>query len=212
MYPNETSAIILTGFSMNPNYVPLFAAGANFQLANQNQPLRFGNTSTLAIQTLIQNSPLADYLAGVNYGAFPVPQNLSNGYFVSNDAGANQFLFLLPKYFDTNILYYAEATKQPVTIGELLTLGSVPMMNNFAGPVMVFTGSNDLPYCGGLCPLSNGSSIPAAVQNNFPLVAASNFTAYIQPNTGHGLNLHYNATAGYQVIQQFLQSKGLRAS
>jgi hypothetical protein len=41
--------------------------------------------------------------------------------------------------------------------------------------------------------------------------AASAFEAYIQPNTGHGLNFHYNATAGYQVIQDFLGRNGLSA-
>lgn len=52
-------------------------------------------------------------------------------------------------------------------------------------------------------------SIPAAVAANFPKVAPSNFTAYIQPNSGHGINFHYNATGAYDVIQKFLNSKGL---
>ena len=72
--------------------------------------------------------------------------------------------------------------------------------------------ANDLPYCGGNC-LATGipslPSIPAAVAMSFPKVASSDFEAYIQPNTGHGINLHYNATGAYDVIQTFLQSKGL---
>ena len=47
---------------------------------------------------------------------------------------------------------------------------------------------------------------------NFPSVADSNFSAVIQPNTGHGLNLYYNATGGYDVINTFLNSKGLMSS
>ena len=47
---------------------------------------------------------------------------------------------------------------------------------------------------------------------NFPKVDASNFTAYIQPNTGHGINLHYNASGAYGVIDNFIASKGLATS
>ena len=63
-----------------------------------------------------------------------------NGYLISSDIEANQYLFFYPGYFDPNILVLAENTKQPVTVGELLTLGSAPMMNSFTGPVMVITG------------------------------------------------------------------------
>jgi len=38
---------------------------------------------------------------------------------------------------------------------------------------------------------------------------ASAFEAYIQPNTGHGLAFHYNATAGYSVIQNYLKAHSL---
>lgn len=70
----------------------------------------------------------------------------------------------------------------------------------------------DLPYCGGDC-LTTGNtsipSIPSTVSKSFPKVAASNFTTYIQPNTGHGINFHYNATGAYDVINNFLNAKGL---
>ena len=51
---------------------------------------------------------------------------------------------------------------------------------------------------------SNSSvvSIPAELKSAFPV--ASVFEAYIQPNTGHGISLHYNATGAYKVIQDFL--------
>ncbi len=63
-----------------------------------------------------------------------------NGYLISSDIEANQYLFFYPGYFDPNILVLAENTKLPVTVGELLTLGSAPMMNTFTGPVMVISG------------------------------------------------------------------------
>jgi hypothetical protein len=72
----------------------------------------------------------------------------------------------------------------------------------------------DLPYCGRNCLATGGvaKSIPAMVKTNFPNVADSNFSAVIQPNTGHGINLHYNATGAYNVINKFLNSKGLKSS
>lgn len=53
------------------------------------------------------------------------------------------------------------------------------------------------------------ASIPADVQKGVP--NAKTFEAYIQPNTGHGINLHYNATGAYNVIQSFLSSNGLQS-
>ena len=150
------------------------------------------------------------------------------GYLTNTDASSNQYLFLLPGYFDPMLLAYAEETKQPVTTGELLTQGSLPLVNAFAGPVLVITGcklgldtskeysmltsfpANDLPFCGGNCLATGNSSlpsIPAAVAKSFPKVPSNNFEAYIQPNTGHGINLHFNATGAYDVINNFLNAK-----
>ena len=145
MYPNITDGIILTGFSMNSSFVNLFASGANFQQASLNQPLRFSNVTGMQVQSLLSmyTEPLVDYLAPVDLSSLPPPQNLPSGYIISSDAEANKYLFFKPHYYDPAILALAEKTKQPVTEGELLTLGSLPMMNNYAGPVMVISGG---PY------------------------------------------------------------------
>lgn len=41
---------------------------------------------------------------------------------------------------------------------------------------------------------------------SFP--AAKPFKSYVQPRTGHGMNLHFNATGAYDVIQDFLLTEG----
>ena len=71
-------------------------------------------------------------------------------------------------------------------------------------PILTVTDA-DLPYCGRNCLATGGvaKSIPAMVKTNFPGVDDSNFTAVIQPNTGHGINSHYNATV--QCYQQVLE-------
>jgi len=244
MYPNISDGTVLTGFSMNSSFVPLFGAGGDFVQANLNQPFRFGNASahagtiisalsanginvsSKAVQDIVSEYDVTDYVAGLT-----PPQQVPyvNGYLANKDDDSQQYLFFQPGHFDTGLLYAGEQTKQPVTVGELLTLGSLPMVNDFAGPVLIITGckynvsicvsdhaelisANDLPYCGGNC-LATGNpdipSIPAAAMTNFPKVATSNFEAYIQPNTGHGLNFHYNQTGSYEVINDFLASKGL---
>ncbi|TVY81610.1 hypothetical protein LSUE1_G005256 [Lachnellula suecica] len=216
LYPNITDGIILTGFSMNSSFVPDFAAGGNFQQANLNQPLRFGNLTGTQVSSLLNMYALnlVDFLAPIDLTTLATPQNLPNGYLISSNAEANKYLFLNPKFYDPQILTLAEMTKQPVTLGELLTLGSLTMTNNFAGPVMVIDGDADLPYCGSNCTATGGvaASLAAMVSMNFPNVAAANFSSYIQPNTGHGINLHYNSTGAYKVMNEFLASKNLMST
>ena len=90
------------------------------------------------------------------------------------------------------------------------------MLNQYAGPVLVFTGSADLPYCGGDCFATgdpNVPSIPSQVVKNFPgAEKGGNFESYVQPVTGHGLNFHFNATEGYKYVNGFLGRKGLGGS
>ncbi|KAJ5716000.1 uncharacterized protein N7483_013181 [Penicillium malachiteum] len=181
-YPSLSDGIVLTGFSLNSSFTPLFLAGANFQQASQNR--------TTSTQSSNKYSP---------------------GYLSSGNAGNCEFLFFYPNYFDSKILAYAEQNKQPVTVGELLTMGSLPTTNDFTGPVFVIDGSNDVPFCGGNCTATggNGTSIAASVKDAFP--SAKTFSSYIQPNTGHGLNMHYNATGGYKEIADFLQKQGFAA-
>ena len=80
---------------------------------------------------------LTNLVAGV---ALSPGLDYPGGYLTNTDASSNQYLFLLPGYFDPMLLAYAEETKQPVTTGELLTLGSIPPVNAFAGPVLVIAG------------------------------------------------------------------------
>ena len=137
MYPGISDGIVLTGFSMNASFVGLFQAGGDFVLANLNQPFRFGNVSQEMVASILNMYGLTDYVAGVEIG-YRTPY--ADGYLTNTNINANQFLFLLPGYFDAMLGLLGENTKQPVTLGELLTLGSAPMMNSFAGPVLIVTG------------------------------------------------------------------------
>jgi len=146
---------VLTGFSLNASFLPFFAAGAGFVQANLNQPFRFGNASvgggtlvsapsasgvnlsSKAVQDMVNAYGLTGYAAGISPRQ-QVPY--VNGYLANKDDASQQYLFFQPKRFDTGILYAGEQSKQPVAVGELLTLGSIPMVNNYAGPVLIVTG------------------------------------------------------------------------
>lgn len=93
--------------------------------------------SSKAVQDLLNAYDLTDYVAGLS-----PPQQVPyvNGYLANKDDDSQQYLFFLPGYYDTGLLYAGEQSKQPVAVGELLTLGSIPMKNNYAGPVLVITG------------------------------------------------------------------------
>ena len=211
MDPDLSDGIALTGFSMNSSFVGYFAAGNDLRQAYLNQPVRFGNSSTMSnIQQALQDLALTDYFSYPNPAANP-GLNYPAGYLVNSNVNALQYLFLFPGYFDTEIAYYGEQGKQPVTVGEILTLGSIPMMNGYKGPVQVVTGSNDLPYCGGDCLNTGGTaaSVVASTQMSFPNTQVD---IVIQPNTGHGINLHYNATGAYNAINDFFNSQGLSST
>lgn len=55
--------------------------------------------------------------------------------------------------------------------------------------------------CGGNC-----TSILEAAGVDFP--NSSKFATYLQPNSGHALSMHLNATAYFDVILDFLEEGG----
>lgn len=183
MHPTASDGLVLTAFTFDSAYIgATFKAWAS-KLARNNQPKRFGHLPT--------------------------------GYLTWANASSNAETFLDPGFFDPGILDFSEATKQPFTTGEILTLGgSPPSAPEFKGPVQVLVGNQDFIFCGGDCVpnggppgMPAGPSIPSGVVQAFP--AASAFEAYIQPNTGHGINLHFNSTGAYRATQEFLLAHGL---
>ncbi|KAH6620522.1 Alpha/Beta hydrolase protein [Boeremia exigua] len=169
------------------------------------------DVDTDEVWNYIGTTEVNDLINGYNETVFQY--DYPSGYFAHSDLTALHYAFLYPGQFDVGLAVEAEKTKQPVTVGELLTIGNAPQASPFTGPAFVITGEHDIPFCGGNCygkgPDIPAPNIPAAVVAVFP--AASAFEAYIQPKTGHGLNFNYNATAGYQVIQDFLIRNGLSA-
>ena len=212
--PTIFDGMALTGFSINSTYLNNFEIGSHFVLANANQPFRLGNATIGQLQTLLESTPygygLTDYLAGLATSAPGL--KYPDGYFAILDADSNQYNFLLPGRFDANLLYFGDATKSPTTMGELLTLLVPPAVTEYANPVIVMTGARDLPFCGGDCTSTGDPSvpnIPSLAQKLFPKVPQEDYETYLQPDTAHGLTFHYNQTAGFDVLNDFFNQKGL---
>jgi hypothetical protein len=77
----------------------------------------------------------------------------------------------------------------------------------FTGPVLVVTGEVDAIFCGGNCTAaaSVAMSIPAMAEMAFS--NASPFVPYVQPKSGHAIDVHYNATGAYNVMNTFLKDQ-----
>ncbi|KAK1983563.1 Alpha/Beta hydrolase protein [Colletotrichum cereale] len=155
-----------------------------------------------------------DFLLGgafIQAGDVPSLSDYSPGYLASSYEGAVHVNFFAPDNFDPKILTAAYKTGQPVTFGELLTIGGeAGSPNPIAKPVLVITGEKDLPFCGGNC-LATGNpelpSIPAAAAAI--LKNATPFEAYVVPGVGHGLTLSYSHVEVTSKIQDFLSNNGL---
>lgn len=180
-YPNATDGIVLTGYSVNSTWVPQTFSAFSPRIAAVDVPSRF-NTST---------------------------SRLNNTYLTWADIYNNQLAFFYGGY-NQSVLQLDEQRKQPVTYGEIITLGQGSVPSNFTGPVQVVTGADDFIFCGGDCLATNGTnltSIPAQVTALFP--AASNFSTYLPANTGHAVQLHNSNMNATLEILSFLKANGL---
>nr|POE84805.1 hypothetical protein CFP56_78905 [Quercus suber] len=165
-------------------------------------------TDGIALTGFSQNGSFIPYFAfGANLlqaNKNPAFTSYVNGYLADGDASAVQSNFFAPHTFDPEILSAAVRTGQPVTVGELLTIGGeTGSINNFAGPTLIITGERDIPYCGGNClaPPTGFDSIPAAAVKTLP--KASPFQVTIVPGAGHGLNLEYSHPFTFDTVNNF---------
>ncbi|EME49515.1 hypothetical protein DOTSEDRAFT_68325 [Dothistroma septosporum NZE10] len=140
----------------------------------------------------------------------PALAQYPDGYLASQTESSVQTNFFAPGDFDPKILDFATKTGEPVTIGELLTIGGANSAPNpITGPVLIITGERDVPFCGGDCLAAptGFKSIPAQSRKYFTNTCV--FDAHIVKGAGHGLNLQYTHTQTYQYIQNFFVQNGV---
>lgn len=158
----------------------------------------------------------------------------SSGYFVLTTKSDLQKLFFRKASLEPELLTYTERVKQPEAVGEYASEGTSPLLRvlDFNGPIQVsleqthilwpvvcpngrtatdgftrtqfFNGEFDNFVCKGDC-----RNIYDEELTNYTYPAASDRSAYLQPNTGHALTPSTNASAGFEVMLQYLDSQGL---
>ncbi|KUL89193.1 hypothetical protein ZTR_03826 [Talaromyces verruculosus] len=75
-----------------------------------------------------------------------------SGYLTWGDEFDNQCAAFNYPNFDWIVLHKAELNKAPFTIAELLSFGVTTLVaQEFASPVMIINGAQDLSFCGGNC-------------------------------------------------------------
>ncbi|KAH6887759.1 hypothetical protein B0T10DRAFT_574928 [Thelonectria olida] len=130
-----------------------------------------------------------------------------SGYIVQGTESSVQQIFLgKGDWFEPELLKYSEKVKQTSTVGEMLsaTLVGGGAAQSFTGPIQFFVGEYDFPICGGDCKNSYDIKV---IEDLYP--KAAHRAVYLQPDTGHGLTVSKNATAGYQAMFSYLEAHGL---
>ncbi|KAL6890942.1 hypothetical protein GGI43DRAFT_387393 [Trichoderma evansii] len=136
------------------------------------------------------------------------PFDRPSGYVVAQRDGIQNIFFGgNPKTaFTSELLDYGISIKQPVPIGEFASAFS--LLGNpgpsFRAPVQFLLPEFDFYICRGDC--RNLANI-TALNATYPHATA--IEVALQPNTGHALPLHNNATAGFQVMFDFFKRHGL---
>jgi pimeloyl-ACP methyl ester carboxylesterase len=145
----------------------------------------------------------------VEYAATGSPAyDRPSGYVVCQRSGIQNIFFggSPATTFTPELLDYAVEIKQPVPIGELASafwlLGNYGP--SFTAPVQYLLPEFDFYICRGDC---KGVANMTVLEQTYP--NASAIEIVIQPNTGHALPLHQNATAGFHLIYDFLDKNGL---
>lgn len=146
---------------------------------------------------------------GVEYAATSSsPYNRSSGYVVCKKDGIQNIFFGgNPKTaFTSELLDYGNEIKQPVPIGEFASAFWLygRYGPSFKAPVQYVLPEFDFYICRGDC---NGLANSTMLAQTYPNATA--IEVVIQPNTGHALPLHNNATAGFQLTYDFLARHGL---
>ncbi|KAK0717924.1 Alpha/Beta hydrolase protein [Lasiosphaeria miniovina] len=131
-------------------------------------------------------------------------RRLDTGYLTNADVLTNVATFFKAPDYDPAVAQFAENTKAPLAVTELLTASSITNLPTaFTGPAMIMSGQFDFIFCMSDCDglLEN----PGAEVFSH----AKSFKAVSFPGAGHGLNLHLNAAESFKEITDFLTSNGL---
>ncbi|KAK3358291.1 Alpha/Beta hydrolase protein [Lasiosphaeria ovina] len=130
-------------------------------------------------------------------------RQLDTGYLTNADVLTNVATFFKAPDYDPAVAQFAENTKTPLTVTELLAAsGITDPPAAFTGPTIIMSGQFDFIFCMSDCDdlLENpGEGV---------FSHAKSFKAVSFPGAGHGLSLHLNAAESFKNTTDFLASNG----
>jgi pimeloyl-ACP methyl ester carboxylesterase len=201
-----------------------FGSVITYALANESPEL----TDAIVLTGFSQATAyLGLFAVGSNFvpiTATPLADKYPAGYVGVSSTVGIQINFFAEGDFDPKMLEVAYEKGQPVSPGELLTLGAPAGKNNtYTGPVQIVTGcrltslctnrimliaaARDVPFCGDNCysTISVDEKLPSLldISRQF-FTQASRFNTTVVPGAGHGLNFGYSHTVTYDSILEFL--------
>ncbi|EGU82481.1 hypothetical protein FOXB_07067 [Fusarium oxysporum f. sp. conglutinans Fo5176] len=171
-----------------------FGSVISYALANESPEL----TDAVVLTGFSQATAyLGLFAVGSNFipiTATPLADKYPAGYVGVSSTVGIQINFFAEGDFDPKILEVAYEKGQPVSPGELLTLGAPAGKNNtYTGPVQIVTGCSVDPKLPSLLDISRQF-----------FTQASRFNTTVVPGAGHGLNFGYSHTVTYDAILEFL--------
>ncbi|KAH7208731.1 hypothetical protein DER44DRAFT_838950 [Fusarium oxysporum] len=171
-----------------------FGSVISYALANESPEL----TDAVVLTGFSQATAyLGLFAVGSNFipiTATPLADKYPAGYVGVSATVGIQINFFAEGDFDPKILEAAYEKGQPVSPGELLTLGAPAGKNNtYTGPVQIVTGCSVDPKLPSLLDISRQF-----------FTQASRFNTTVVPGAGHGLNFGYSHTVTYDAILEFL--------
>lgn len=139
-----------------------------------------------------------DFLAAANNAIYPAefdPKFAGSGLvnYFTTVPGTRSFLFYNADFADPNVIALDEQTKDVMSLGLLLDQGRFFSPESLAidAPVYLVLGDHDFIFCGGGLDCSSAANLAAYEANYFSPAACLQTELVAQ--SGHNLNLHYNA-------------------
>lgn len=180
-YPDDSTSIILTGFSNTLANFTTAVSEIDFLPAKIFLPSRFGSLAPGYLVTSSRSGREAIF--------YSVPG----------------------QDFDTQIYAQDWIGQGTIAEGELTGLETaIQPALEYKGRVLLMTGENDLFFCGGSGIPNSGRGICTPGVDGIPAKAnvlypnAVDYQYYVPFNTGHDINLHYSALATFQKAHGWL--------
>ncbi|KAI0379244.1 hypothetical protein F5Y04DRAFT_283028 [Hypomontagnella monticulosa] len=129
-----------------------------------------------------------------------------SGYIVLTSLNTLQKVYFTKDTLTPELLNFTEEVKQPEAVALYASSGQAfaHVGPAYRGPVQLIAGEFDYVNCAGDC--KGTYTVDGIKASTFP--AASNVTVYLQPNTGHALNVATGATTVFNMMFSYLEAHG----